>query len=228
MAFNFFKTKKEGFFLVLDIGTEAVKTLICQKNNKKIIVFSASTQYFEKYGVFDGKDFDNEMIKKTILKAIREAYQNFILFSGKGNIKIKKEEWKEWQVLLGLPANILKGRIVCEFFKRENPKGKISKAEEENFFQQAFKGAQREISQRFAKESGILPDDIQWITKKSLEIKIDGYPVLRLAGYEGKNLELKIFATFLPKYYFDNIKRIFRDLQLNILKIFHRDCIFRS
>lgn len=204
--------KKDKFFLVLDVGTEAVKGLICKKENSKIVVLGASTQYFERYGVFDGRDFETDVIKRAILKTIKETHQN---------LGTQRQNCKKWLVLVGLPPNILKGRIVWKSFKRDNSKKKISKGEQELIYQQVFKEAQKEISQRFTKEFGILAGDIHWITQKILEIKIDGYPVSELQGYDGKDLDIKILATFLPKYYFENIKKIFGDLQLKVFKITH-------
>ncbi len=116
----------------------------------------------------------------------------------------------------------MKGRIVRQFFKREKTtRFKISNDEEKNIYQQCFKKTQKEISQQFNKEFGILPEDIEWITLKVLEVKIDGYSVPKLQGYEGKDLRFKILVVFLPKHYFENIKRIFKDLRLNVSKIVH-------
>lgn len=214
MKADFFgtKRKKEKLFLVLDVGTEAVKGLVCKKENSKIVVLSASTQYFERYGVFDGRDFETDVIKRAISKTIKEAHQN---------LGARKQNCEKLPVLVGLPPNILKGRIVWQSFKRDSSKKKISKNEQELIYQQVLKEAQKEISQRFTKEFGILAGDIQWITQKILEIKIDGYSVSELQRYDGKDLDIKILATFLQKYYFENIKKIFEDLQLKIFKIIH-------
>ncbi len=124
--------------------------------------------------------------------------------------------------MVSLSPNILKGRIIWQFFERKKTtRLKISNAEEKNIYQQCFRKSQKEISQQFNKEFGILPEDIKWITLKVLEVKIDGYSVPKLQGYEGEDLRFKILVAFLPKYYFENIKRIFKDLQLNIFKIVH-------
>ena len=67
MKLNFFgtKKKKDKSFLVLDIGTEAVKVLFSRKEaDGNITILGAATQYFERYGVFDGEDFETDMIKK--------------------------------------------------------------------------------------------------------------------------------------------------------------------
>jgi len=224
MKLDFFgtKKKKDKSFLILDIGTEAVKVLFSRKGaDGKITILGAATQYFEKYGVFDGKDFETNVIKKAISKAIEKAYQNFIFFLAKKKTKKGKQDWKKWPVLLGLPANILKGRVVWQFVRRESPKEKISKSEQKYISEQVFKEAKKEISQRFSQEFGILPKDIHWITQKVLEVKIDGYPVPGIRGYGGRDLEFKILATFLPKYYLENIEKILKDLKLKILKIVH-------
>lgn len=203
MGIDFFKLKnKENKFLVLDIGTEAVKGLICKKENSKITIFEAGIQYFERYGVFNGRDFETEVIKRAILKTLKQG-------------------WEKLPVLVTLSPNILKARVVQQSFERKSPKKRIFKKEQELIYQQVFEKAKKEISQRFVEKFGILARDIQWINQEVLEIKIDGYSVSVLQGYEGKYLDLKILETFLLKYYFESIKRIFEDLQLKVLKITH-------
>jgi len=223
MRLKFFsKRKKSKFFLVLDIGTEAIKALVFKRKNGRTFILGSAVQYFEKYGVFDSKNFEAEIVKKAILKAIEQIRQSFIFFPKEEETKARKLNLRKIPILISLPPNLLKGRIVERFFKREKTlRLKISQNEERNIYQQCFKEIQKEISRQFNKEFGILPEDIKWVTFKILEIKIDGYSVSKLQGYEGKNLELKVLTTFLPKYYFKNIKEIFEDLKLNIFKIVH-------
>lgn len=211
MGFDFFETKrkKEKLFLVLDIGTEAVKALICRKHNNKVIVLGAATQYFERYGVFNGKIFEVNVIKKSVLKAIKQ-------------VQSQGQNLKKLSVLLTLGPNILKARVSLQSFEQdEGLKAKISKTREKAIFQQVLKKAQEEIYQRFSKESGILAKDIEMISLRILEMKINGYPVSRLQGYNGKDLEIRVLATFLLKHYLESIKRIFEDLELKIFKIVH-------
>src|SRR4030042_6703075 len=107
MVFNIFRKKKDKFFLVLDIGTEAVKALFAKKNNDGIVVLGVDIQYFEKYGVSNGggKDFEAEIIKKAISKAL----DNLKIAAGQA-----RKDLKKLPVLVGLPANILKARVVCQ------------------------------------------------------------------------------------------------------------------
>lgn len=206
-------------FLALDLGTEAVKCLVCKKENSEIIVLGTALQYFEEYGVFDGRVFGMDVVKKAILKAIEGAYDEFVVSSEKE--KIPGDGWRNWPLLVGLPPDILKARVVEQSFRRDEQKKKISKKEQECIYQQVLKQAQQEVSQRFTRDSGILANELQWISSKILARKIDGYLVARLQGYQGQNLEFKILAIFSPKYYFETIKRVFGDLGLRVLKIMH-------
>lgn len=214
MNLRFLKPKqKDKFFLVLDIGTEAIKTLIfkreqlVKKDDKKIIVLGTSKQYFEKSGVFDSKDFEKEVLKKTISKAIKETQE--------------QAETTKVLTLLSLPPTILKGRIVFQFFERKKANEEISKTEEKVIYDQVLRNVQKDISQKFAEEFGILPQDIQRISLRFLGRKIDGYSVSAFQGYKGKILEFKILGTFLPKSYLENIEEITQDLGLEILKIIY-------
>ncbi|MBL7150036.1 MAG: hypothetical protein ISS84_00160 [Candidatus Pacebacteria bacterium] len=196
-----FKKEKVEIFLGLDIGTEAVKAIIfsfSEKKDKKITILGNSFSYFDSYGIFNSKDFEADVIKKTISKTIEETKS--------------KVNQKPNLTLLGLPANILKGRIIFQSFKRENSQSIIDKKEKEVIYQKILSKTQKEISQIFARESGILPKDIHFINLKILEIKIDGYVVPAIQGYNGENLDFRILAIFLPKYYLENVKKNIQDL----------------
>ena len=228
MGLSFFKIKKEKF-LALDIGTEAVKVLIYSLSNqekirkqqeKRFSVLASSIQYFDKYGPFKERDFNDELIRKTVFKAMENAYQDFILFSEKGKRNFK-EDWKKWKISLSLPPTVFKGRISRQVIKRNNPKTIISRKEKNYFLERIIEETKKEIAQRFSRESGILSRDISWVCQKIIEIKIDGYLVPKLQGYKGKYLEFKVLSTFLPRYYFCHLKKIFEKSHLKISKIVH-------
>ena len=103
--------------MVLDIGTEAVKALICRKDNGKIIILGAATQYFERYGIFNGKIFEVNVIKKSVLKAIEQ-------------VQSQGQNLKKLPVLLTLGPNILKARVSLQSFEQDKGlKTKISKTQ---------------------------------------------------------------------------------------------------
>jgi len=205
MEFKFsLKKAKPQYYLALDIGTEAVKALVFIVERQKIQILGSSLQYFDQFGIFDSLNFETQIKKRTILKAIEEA-------SG-------KIEFKQMPTLLGLPANLLRGKIIFQSFVREK-NSKINEREEKEIYQKIIERAKREISKSFQMESGLLPEDIRFQGLEILEIKIDGYRVERISGFKGKNLEFKILATFLTKYDFEKIEKIIKDFNLKLLKV---------
>lgn len=216
--FPFFKKERPEYFLALDIGTEAVKALMCsdfalsstktgQQENKKIIIHGAALEYFDRSGVFDTKDFEVEILKKAIFKTIKEI---------QAETKVKTDK-----LFLGLPANILRGRVVSQNFKRENQKEIITEAEKNQIHQTVFNEVKKKLSQKFAQKLGIFPEDFYFSNLKILEIKIDGYEVSALQGLSGENLDFEVLVIFSPKYYLEKIKRICQGFNLKIFKTVH-------
>lgn len=197
------KGKESEKILVLDIGTETIKSLVFQKRNKEFIVLGAFLEYFNGFEMFDVP-----VIKRAILK----TFQNL------------KEETKKLseRVLLSPPSTIFKARVVFQYFIRKNSKEIIDKKEEKTIIQQVLKEVKEDISQKFSGKFGVLPEDIHFINLKILEIKIDGYKVLNLTGYKGEKLQFRVLTTFLSKYYLKYIENIIRTAGFKNTKIVHQ------
>ena len=204
-----FKRKKTEITLLLDIGTEAVKALVLQKNGEKIHILSKSLEYFDNYGVFDSRNFERDILKKTILKTFRNLTPGDL--KGKTNLS----------VFLGLPPDILKVRVVSQILKREKPEKIIDEKEEKAIRLEASEQAKKKISQTYSQDSGILPQDLQFINLKILEIKIDGYRISGLRGYNGEKLDFRILTTFLPESYLKEIENICQEVDLKNKEIIH-------
>ncbi|KKQ96742.1 MAG: hypothetical protein A3F95_00830 [Candidatus Nealsonbacteria bacterium RIFCSPLOWO2_12_FULL_39_31] len=218
MVFDFLRNRKErNFFWVLDIGTEAIKTLICKKEENRIIILGADLQYFDDHTFFGGQDSAEVILKKAILKSIEGALQRFSIAS-----KNKAgDHWKKWPIFLGLPSDILKARIFRYLFEKQNPKEKISKSEDQLIRKKCFEAAKDEISAKFTEETGILAKDIRWLRLGISERKIEGYQASDIIGLSGKELSFKVLAVFLGESYLRNIERILMGIGLKISKIAH-------
>lgn len=201
-----FYRKRKNCFLVLDIGTESVKALISGPKNGKTKILGGALEYFDKFGVFDTTGFEREVIKKAMAKAIEEIQKQ---------AKIKSEFAK-----ITLPADILKVKILWKSFSRKSLK-RIDKREEREILETARVEAQKEISQKFSLQKGILPADFQFLDSKILEMKISGYEVPQLFGFSGNRLDFKILLTFLAKYHFQEYQKIFQQLELKKVELLH-------
>ncbi len=211
-----FGKKKEAPFLILDIGTEAVKALIVKKNNGKVFILSSSLQYFREEGVFDKgfseEDFEMEMIKRAVAAAKKEVVS---LVPPKENIK------KIIPVVLTLSPEVLKVKVVEGFSAREKREKKISKKEEEVIHKYILKEAKDDILKHSSEESGILGKDIDFLSLEIIDKEIEGYKVSSIQNYQGKNLSFKTLAVFILSSYLERISKILEDLGMSILRTVH-------
>jgi len=208
-----FGEKKEQTFGVLDIGSVSVKSLLFRKQDfsskskvgqKRITILRKGLENYEVFGVFDGRDFEMEIMKQAIKKAAKEA-------------GITKEK-----LIVGFPAHIFKARVGELEYKRKNPEQKIRTKEKELIFEKILKQGEKQISKEFTKESGILPRELYFLTKKVIGTKIDGYKVSEILGYAGRKIEFKVVATFLPRYYLENAEKMIEACGFSIFKILHQ------
>jgi len=202
-----FGSQKEKNFLVLDIGTEAVKALAAEKNREDIVIEGAALSYFDEFGVFDSRNFKKDVSKKAVLTVLKDIQRT-------SGCQLKK-------AILTLSPDILKARIIKLTFKREKGGEKINRQERERIRRTVLAEAKKRICREQAEKSGILPKELHFVRSEILETKIDGYSVKELTEYNGKSLEFSVFAAFLPKGYLHELQEISRELDLEILKIIH-------
>lgn len=190
------RKKEKECLLALDIGTEAVKALIFEKDENYSIL-SSSLQYFDQ-----SRPFDNN---KVILNAREEA----VSLAGRSPAGL----------FAGFSSDILRSRVMNFSISRQKSDSLISVQEAESITKLALKESEKGISESSSKYSGILPQEIKFIDNTILEVKIDGYEVPIISGYSGKNLEFKVLVSFLPKGYLDDFNNIFDSPGLRFKKI---------
>lgn len=212
---RFFKRKKENNFLVLDIGSEAIKTLAFQEKEGKLEILGNSMEYFDSAGVFESWNFEQDVLEKTILRTIRDL--NLSPNQTIDGLMRKNNP----EIILGLPGIFLKAKIVSQNIEREKGLGCIKKEEEKLIHQQVSNLAEKEIIKIYTENQKILPTDIKFLSFKIIETKIDGYPVPFLAGYKGRKLDFRILITFVFRTYLERIEGVCQKLSLRKTKIFH-------
>lgn len=195
-------------FLILDIGTEAVKVLAFKKNKEQIAVLGSSLEYFDSSNIFGEKgNLVTDDLQKTIAKALDSLWRT--------------QKIKTNLIFLNLPGNILREKIHSQKLVRGNKTKtkRVSKTEEKTIYQQALNTAAKEISEEAAKHSGILPGDFEFLSFRIVKIKIEGYDVPYLEGFSGNDLYFDVLTAFLPRYYLLQFKKIIKQLNLKIVKI---------
>ncbi len=221
MKLGLLKNKKEKLLLGLDTGTEAVKAaLFLDKGAGGCKILGYSSCYYEKYGVFNTREFFKDLFKNTVSKAVRGAQENVALSEVPLDLK-KRVSKTNWEVVLTFSPEYLKARIVEVCFKRKNRNVSISKKEKTNIKENILFQARKRISDQFAREAGILPAEIEWLSFKVLENKVDGYRVADLKDHKGERLGFKIMVVFSPQHYLRRIRNILEELNFNIIGIVH-------
>jgi len=201
---KFFKRDRKSFVLGIDLGTEAIKVGLFLKDKKNLIPQKTSFCFYNFPLPLTTTDWEKEMLKSSLKECFR---------------KIKKENFKDVSTFVIFPPNILREEIIFEVFKRKEKK-EITSTEEKLIIEDVLKNVQKRVSSKELKEKGILPQELFFLKKEILEIKIDGYEVPRLKGYKGKELSFKVFVAFLPYWEYQRIKDSFSFFQIKNFSFF--------
>lgn len=159
--------------LGIDIGSTAVKILEPEK-------LSYSSAYLDKYSVFESDSYIKALTERGLDKARSRAE----LSSGFDRI------------LLSLPPDAFQARTTSLTIER-GKEGKINKKERKKLIGRAKKKIKKQVSL----ELGILPEDIYFKSWDLVEVKIDGYAVSELEGYNGRKVKIKLLSVFLLSKY---------------------------
>ena len=198
--FPLFEKKKltvhtqEKIFGVLDIGSESVKFLVARKENKRIAILGKALQGYKRFSVFDGREFELDVMKRAIEVATAKAQEEASVRIG--------------SLIVGFPPHIFKARICHQGYERVHPKKLIEKEEKEKILKIISEKAKIKVAEDFAAQTGILPEELHFLSRRILQMKIDGYEVPEISGFSGKKLEFTVLTTFLPKYYEDRAKKL--------------------
>jgi len=208
MDFNFLK-KKGKPFIVLDIGTEAVKAGIFVEKKEKTEVLQTSISNICSAGVFSGDDPEIEAVGRAVKSSLEEIYFSF------------RPDPKATEVFALLPPDKVLAKVVSESVLRENSLKKISLQESQNLERSLLEKARKKTAENFAAKAGILEKDLEWLKAEITEKRLEGYKLNKLEGKKGSRVDFKILLIFSPGEYLKRVKEIFKDLDLKITSVFH-------
>lgn len=202
---------KSDYLLVLDIGTEFVKSLIL-KVDRKLKTGTIVGVGYEKQlagNMQAGAVADIAGVVENCQKAIRKAkiiagIQRTFLVS---------------QAILGIAGEFVRGAVTSLDYERENPNAKIDLAEFKNIIQKIQWRAFNKIREEAAEEAGISEIEIKLINAVIVDVKIDGYKVTNPLNFQGKQLSLSIFNAYAPLVHLGALQSITRALGLELLFI---------
>ena len=208
--FSFFKIKKgkKQSFLVLDIGSQGIKGLILEKEDKQKKVKRFASKSFEKFGAFQTVSFEKDLLEKNLSQVLKE-------------LKPGSRSLPE-TILIGLSPEILKGRIIASSFKRDNPEKVIEEKEKNIISDWVLNEAQKKAAEAFREKSGISVNEFQALRKKIIERKISGYKVPSILGFKGEIFDFEILVVFTLKNYFRIFDILKKSLNFERITFIHK------
>lgn len=202
----FLSNKEDNYFryrLVLDIGTEYLKASMVEfnKEEKSIIGFSRVKQ---DYGNMDGGAITNI---GGVVERAREAV-----------LKVKEHTpHQAEEMVCGIAGEFVKGVLLSLDSVREKPDKKINEKEILQIIQEGKSKAYEKAAKMAEMETGLKDVKLELIKKYLVNIKVDGYKVNNPCQFQGKNINLTIFYTFVPLVQLGALHTVARELGCQLL-----------
>lgn len=201
------KNKKEQFNyrLILDIGTEYLKMVLVEYNQKEnnIIAFSRLKQ---DYANMEGGAITNI---PGVVKKVKQGLNKVYSFT----------PYKARDIITGIAGEFVKGIVVSIEENRNNYRKKINVKEIDDLRKLAQAKAYKEAVKKVEQETGISNVKLELIDSSLVEIKVDGYKVNNPYHFQGKNINLVVFNTFAPLVQVGALQTVARELRLELAGI---------
>lgn len=194
--------------IALDIGTEKLKSLLFTMESTGINVKKVSRI-----------DQQQNAMRSGIITNLDTVLDNCKLSISELTSRLPEEEMPKY-VVMGIAGEYIQGvSIVINYQREENFDKEVTIKEQENIIRQIKERIEINGKEDLGQRTGLQNDDIEilHITKTGLEI--GGMPVDSLVGYKGRDVKLNFYASFAPRTYIEALRKVARELNLEILGI---------
>lgn len=194
-------------YLSLDIGTEYIKTVLFQIEDRTVKVLGYD-RVPQKANAMRGALIINlqdviELVDSSIGNALEQAEENL----GE-KIDIPKK------AVLGIAGEIVKGVPIVVEVERENSESKITSKEINDIVSRIKKQTFADAKEDIAMDTGIKTSQITEIATVLDSVYIDNVKVDNPLGFRGENLVYRVFSTFAPKIHLNSIKDVAASLKM--------------
>jgi cell division protein FtsA len=194
--------------LVLDIGTEVLKSMLFSMDKLGVNVKRISRIQQQKHAMKSGFIKNLDTVLENCKLSIEEITQELT------------EEQHPKHVIMGIAGEYVQGvSIVVNYQREENYESEVTEKEESRILskvkEKIEEGGKRDLSQRI----GLKYEDIDILHITATGTEIGGMPVNSLVGYTGKDVKLHFYASFAPKTYVEALKKVSDSLNLELLGI---------
>ncbi|PKL36711.1 hypothetical protein CVV38_02295 [Candidatus Peregrinibacteria bacterium HGW-Peregrinibacteria-1] len=199
------KRATDAHYLVLDIGTDSVKALVCLVDGKRVRVLGAGTKR-QKVG-----DMDHGVV--TDLAAVIDNCHAAIKYAeNMAGIHTHR-------MIMGISGESVKGATTNISYMRSDETSKIDLAELKNIVHKVQWRAFERVRAQLAEETGYNEIDVKLIAADIVDVKIDGYRLKNPIGFQGKEVSLSVFNAFAPLVHYGALQTIAAEIDKELLAI---------
>ncbi|MBU1151515.1 hypothetical protein KJ632_01655, partial [Patescibacteria group bacterium] len=196
---------ESNVFLVLDIGTDTVKALVCEAEGTKGRVIGVGKQEQKLGDMQGGVVTDIASVIANCNTAIRQAEK----MAGIATTKM----------ILGISGELVKGATSTTSYVRRDANSKIDMSELKNIVHKIQWRAFDIVRSQLSYETGYNEIDVKLVNAAIVDTRIDGYKVTNPIGFQGKEVTLSIFNAFAPLVHFGALQTIAAEIDRELLAI---------
>lgn len=212
MKLPFLKQKDKGAdiegetLLALDVGTSVVKACVfrTEKNKVNILGYGRAAQ-------------QSDAMKGAMIINLQNVIENCDLAIGEA-VRDMGDDLPQ-RAIVGIAGELVKGVTIMAKYEREDPDKKIEEKEIEQVVERVRTRAFQDVRTEIATDTGLLEDQIEEISSVVNDTFIDGFRVTNPLGFQGKDINFRVFATFAPSIHINSLKTIAQSLGFEILSI---------
>lgn len=206
--FSFLKreqTPEKNCFLVLDIGTDVVKALICEPSPDGVVIRGVGKIHQDFSSMQSGVVIDIGSVVEHCARAIKEA-------ENQAQIKVS-------DTIISIGGELVKGLTHRSTYERKESQIKIDLQELKNIVQKIQWKSFEETRSKLAYETGYPAVEIKLVNAAIIEVLIDGFRVDNPIGFQGKEVDISVFNSFAPLIHYGALQTIAAELDLNLMTI---------
>ncbi len=197
--------QRERVFTVLDIGTEFVKALVCQVQDKEVEVLGRGKRRQNPGEMEGGHITDIAGVVEHAHGAIRDAERM-------AGVNPK-------QLVLGVGGELIRGATSAITYRRRDPSSKIHQEELKTIIHKVQWKAFEKVRGHLAYETGFNEIDVKLVHAAIVDTRIDNYKVSNPIGFQGKEMQMSVFNAFSPVIHYGALQTIGAELDRELIAI---------
>lgn len=197
-------------FVVLDIGTEVLKTLLCVIEESGIRVLDVARLRQQQNAMNKGVITNLNMVIENCRLSISQVLNSTVL---------TEEEFPK-KIVVGVAGEYVQGLSLDINYERDEKADEpVSIKEEAGIIADSIEEAKQAGVRRLADMLGIITQDVEVLHCDVVGKFIGGVPVNSMVGLHGSTIKIKMFASFAPKTYINALRTLAENLNLEIIAV---------